>query len=82
MNELEDIHLTAFDDVWCWNLEKNSFFSAKFFTLSRASKGNVIYKHPYQSIWSASYPKKVKFFIWGLQHTCLNTHDNLQTRSP
>lgn len=36
----------------------------------------------YHHVLSGHYPKKVRFFIWELNHSCINTFDKLQRRSP
>lgn len=79
---LSMVNLNESPDLWCWNLEKDGTFSSKSLSLLLSSSRDWICKDLYIAIWKGSYPKKVKFYIWELSHSCLNTYDKLQRRSP
>lgn len=69
------------DDIWLWNLDPSSFTSRSL-TKHLSSTGRNFYESIHKIIWKDLHPQRAKFFIWELNHSCLNTHDKLQRKSP
>lgn len=69
-------------DSWTWNLSDKGVFSTGSLTINLASLSSPINNDFYSNLWKGPMPKKVKFFIWELSHSCINTTDTIQRRFP
>lgn len=69
-------------DLWLWNLEKHGYFTTKSLTRNLPPGSVSSTDDLYKSIWKATYPRKVKFLLWELSHSCFIKFDKLQRRCP
>lgn len=71
-NLLAPIRLSHSDDQWVWRIDSNGLLldmdTRLFYLPSSLAKNS----------WSDTYPKQIKFFIWELAHSAINTQDTLQ----
>lgn len=83
-NQLSSIILTNQEGtwVWIWNIEKDVIFTSKSLTRVLTTARTRGKEQLYQSIWKGKNPTRVKFITWELTHSCINTYDKLQSRSP
>lgn len=77
---LSSFHLNLQLDYWLWKLEVNGLFTTRSL-LSHISSNNIVLA-TYKKIWKFHCPKRIKFLIWEICYSCLNTLDRLQIRCP
>ncbi|KAK9927793.1 hypothetical protein M0R45_024959 [Rubus argutus] len=70
------------DDSRKWSLESHGKFSCKSFGRFLDDVSNYPSFDPYDQIWKAKVPTKVKITVWALAHGKINTCDVVQRKRP